>query len=257
MAQFDFTNRRGQKLAGRLESPTVAAKASAVFAHCFTCSKNVKAASQISRSLAQLGIAVLRFDFTGLGNSEGDFANTNFSSNVTDLIDAAEALAEQSLAPSLLVGHSLGGAAALMAASEIDSVRAVATIGAPSEPAHVENLFGDAVPRISLEGEATIRLGGREITIAKQFLDDLRNHSLETYLRDLRKPILIFHSPIDSIVSIENARRIFEAARHPKSFVAIDDADHMLNRPEDAKFVAEVLASWVPRYVIAREGAPQ
>jgi putative redox protein len=255
MGQFNFTNRRGQTLAGRLELPQAEAKASAIFAHCFTCSKNVKAASQISRSLAQLGLAVLRFDFTGLGNSEGDFANTNFSSNVADLIDAANALAEEFIAPGLLVGHSLGGAAALIAASQIDSVGAVATVGAPSEPAHVQHLFGDAVARINSDGEATIQLGGRDITIAKQFLEDLRRHSLEASLRKLRKPVLIFHSPVDSVVSIENARQIYEAAKHPKSFVAIDNADHMLSRFEDARFVSEVLASWASRYVDLNEAA--
>lgn len=250
MGQFNFENRRGEVLAGRLELPKSEPTAFAIFAHCFTCSKNVKAASQISRTLAQLGIAVLRFDFTGLGNSEGDFANTNFSSNVTDLVDAAQALANDFIAPTLLIGHSLGGAAALMAAGKINSVRAVATIGAPSEPAHVQHLFGDAVARINAEGEATIRLGGRDITIAKQFLEDLQSHTLESFLRTLRKPVLIFHSPVDSVVSIENARRIYEAAKHPKSFVAIDNADHMLNRFEDAQFVADVLASWAARYAV-------
>lgn len=249
MGRFNFENRTGQTLAGQLEMPKGEPLASAIFAHCFTCSKNVKAASQISQSLAELGIAVLRFDFTGLGNSEGDFANTNFTSNVSDLIDAADALTQNLLAPALLVGHSLGGAAALMAASQIDSVRAVATIGAPSEPAHVQHLFGDAVAEINSEGEATIQLGGRQLIIAKQFLDDLKSQSLEESLRHSRKPVLLFHSPIDSIVSIENARKIYTAARHPKSFVSIDHADHMLTRPEDAKFVAEVLASWAKRYV--------
>ncbi len=247
--QFNFKNVAGQTLSGRLELPVSKPRDFAIFAHCFTCSKNVKAASRISKELSDRGIAVLRFDFTGLGNSEGDFANTNFTSNVLDLIAAASALGEQHTAPSLLVGHSLGGAAALLAASQIASVKAVATIGSPSCPAHVSHLFGDAVAQIQTDGAATVSIGGRELTIQKQFLDDLKNHRAADRAGKLQKPLLIFHSPIDNIVSIENARELYEAAHHPKSFVSLDGADHMLTDPEDAEFVAAVLAAWASRYL--------
>jgi len=247
--KYDFQNDRGETLTGRLESPDTPPRSYAIFAHCFTCSKNAKAASRISKALSDHGIAVLRFDFTGLGNSDGDFANTNFSSNVADLVAAAGALSRTHQAPSLLVGHSLGGTAALMAAALIDSVRAVTTIGSPSEPAHVSHLFGDHVAKIQSDGSATVSIGGRELTIEKQFLDDLQNHEAEKKLGGLRKPLLIFHSPIDNIVSIENARKLFEAARHPKSFVALDGADHMLSKAEDAEFVAATLATWAERYL--------
>ena len=250
MPQFDFVNRRGQTLTGRLELPVVGPRAFAVFAHCFTCSKNVKAATQVSRRLSELGVAVLRFDFTGLGNSEGDFANTNFSSNVADLIDASAALQQQHEAPSLLIGHSLGGAAALLAAVEIESVRAVVTIGAPSEPAHVERLIGETTAATHDDGSATIRLGGRELRLGREFVSDLKANRLRESLPSLRKPLLIFHSPVDSIVSIDQARRLYESAKHPKSFVSIDGADHMLSDPQDAQFVAETLAAWAGRYAM-------
>jgi putative redox protein len=248
--RFDFQNDRGQTLTGRLESPDRTPTAYAIFAHCFTCSKNAKAASRISKELAEHGIAVLRFDFTGLGNSDGDFANTNFSSNVADLVAAANSLAARHESPALIVGHSLGGTAALMAAALIDSVRAVATIGSPSEPAHVSHLFGDHVAKIQSDGSATVSIGGRELTIEKHFLEDLQSHEAEKQLRGLRKPLIIFHSPIDDIVSIENARKLYEAARHPKSFIALDGADHMLSKTEDAEFVAATLAIWAERYLI-------
>ncbi len=178
----------------------------------------------------------------------GDFANTNFSSNVADLVAAANALSSQYQPPSLLVGHSLGGTAALMAAFEIDSISAVATIGSPSEPAHVSHLFGDCVAKIQVNGSALVSIGGRELTIQKQFLEDIQSHQAERQLHRLGKPLLIFHSPIDKIVSIENARKLYEAARHPKSFISLDGADHMLSRPEDAEFVAATLAIWAARY---------
>ncbi len=250
MSRFDFTNRDGHNLTGRLELPQGRPKSYAIFAHCFTCSKNVKAATQVSRRLAEQEIGVLRFDFTGLGNSEGDFANADFSSNVNDLIDAASALREQDSAPSLLVGHSLGGAAALMAAAEIDSIRAVATIGAPGEPAHVERLINSTTTTTHEDGSATILLGGRELAIGSHFIDDLKKNRIANSLPALKKPLMIFHSPVDEIVSIGNARQLYEAARHPKSFISIDGADHMLSNPADARFVAATLAAWAFRYVL-------
>ena len=249
MPRFDFKNSSDQTLTGNLELPSGETSAFAIFAHCFTCSKNAKAATRISRELAERGIAVLRFDFTGLGNSEGDFANTNFSSNVADLLAAADALAAEHQAPSLLVGHSLGGAAAYMAAGKIPSIRAVATIGSPSEPAHVTHLFGDSIAEIQQDGAAEVSIGGRKLTIESHFLEDLKQHKAEEDLRRLKKPLMIFHSPVDSIVSIENARKLYNAAMHPKSFVSLDGADHLLTNPEDADFVASVLAAWAGRYL--------
>ena len=246
--KFDFKNDHGEILTGRLELPDGTPTSYAIFAHCFTCSKNAKAATRISKQLSERGIAVLRFDFTGLGNSDGDFANTNFSSNVSDLVAAAVALADKHQAPSLLVGHSLGGTAALMAASKIESVTAVATIGSPSEPAHVSHLFGDCVAKIQDNGSALVSIGGRELTIQKQFLEDIQSHEAQRQLQRLGKPLLIFHSPIDRIVSIDNARKLYEAARHPKSFISLDGADHMLSCPEDAEFVAATLSIWAARY---------
>lgn len=251
MPRFDFINQQGATLAGRLELPETHPIAFAIFAHCFTCSKNAKAASQIAKQLAARGIAILRFDFTGLGNSEGDFANSNYSSNITDLIAAAETLRRQHQAPSLLVGHSLGGAAVLSAAALISEVKAVATIGAPSEPSHVTHLFGDQVARIEKDGSAKVVIGGREITIARQFLEDLQSNRLAETLPTLKKPLVIFHSPIDTVVSIDNARKLYEAARHPKCFVSLDGADHLLTSTADAEFVAAMLAAWAPRYLSA------
>lgn len=249
MPRFDFENANGHTLTGNLEVGDGEPKAYAIFAHCFTCSKNVRAASEISRQLAERGIGVLRFDFTGLGNSDGDFANTNFSSNVADLTAAATALTEVDKAPSLLVGHSLGGAAACIAAGQIDGIRAVATIGSPSEPAHVTHLFGDSVATIQSDGSATVSIGGRQLTIERHFLDDLKQHTVEKSLGKLGKPFLIFHSPEDTTVSISNARELYEAAKHPKSFVSLDGADHLLSNPKDANFVASVLAVWFARYL--------
>ena len=250
MKKFEFTNRDGHKLSGRLELPDGSPRSYAIFAHCFTCSKNVKAATQVSRRLAELGIAVLRFDFTGLGNSEGDFANSDFSSNVDDLVDAAAALKERMTSPSLLIGHSLGGAAVLMAAARIESVRAIATIGAPSEPEHVENLINITKTQENEDGSATINLGGRELVISSRFVEDLKNNQMSEILPKLGKPIMIFHSPIDAVVSIDNARKLYELAKHPKSFVSLDGADHMLNEPGDAAFVANTLSAWASRYLL-------
>jgi putative redox protein len=247
-----FPGSLGTALAARLDLPPVKPAAFALFAHCFTCSKDTLAASRISAALTGRGIAVLRFDFTGLGGSEGDFANTNFSSNLADLAAAASWLREHHEAPKLLVGHSLGGAAVLAAAPEIPEAAAVATIGAPFEPAHVKHLLAPALSEIETAGEATVELAGRKFRIQKQFLDDIVSRNSREAIGSLRKALLIFHSPRDTTVSIDNAAQIFMAAKHPKSFVSLDDADHLLTRSEDASYVAAVLAAWASRYI----GAP-
>ncbi len=252
--KLTFPGSMGTALAARLELPAAKPTAFALFAHCFTCTKDIFAAGRIAGALAEKGIAVLRFDFTGLGASEGDFANTNFSSNVADLVKAADFLRERYRAPSLLIGHSLGGAAVLAAAGEIPEALAVATIGAPADPAHVAKHFTDAIPDIEKSGEAEVLLAGRPFRVKKQFLDDIAGQRLKERIARLGKALLIFHSPTDTIVGIDNARAIYEAARHPKSFISLDDADHLLSRRADAVYVAEVLAAWAGRY-IAEAGA--
>jgi len=247
-----FPGSLGATLAARLDIPPVPPAAFALFAHCFTCSKDTLAASRISAALTARGIAVLRFDFTGLGGSEGEFANTNFSSNVADLIAAAAWLRERHEAPRLLIGHSLGGAAVLAAAREIPEAAAVATIGAPFEPAHVRRLLAPVLPGIEAAGEATVELAGRAFRIKKQFLEDIGSRNNREAIAGLRKALLIFHSPRDAAVDIDNAAQIYAAAKHPKSFVSLDDADHLLTRKEDAAYVAAVLAAWASRYI----GAP-
>lgn len=246
---FEFENENGTTLAGRLELPDGEPCAFAVFAHCFTCGKDVAAATRVSRGLAARGIAVLRFDFTGLGNSDGDFANTDFSSNVQDLVAAARALEEHFEAPRLLVGHSLGGAAVLVAAHELPEVRAVATIAAPSEPAHVEHLVGRSLAGLAPDEEATVELAGRPFRMKRRFLDDVRAQAGPERLAELGRALLVMHAPTDELVSIEHARAIYEAARHPKSFVSLDDADHLLSRRADSEYAADVLAAWAARYV--------
>ena len=222
----------------------------AVFAHCFTCSKDLKAVVNISRALVDRGIAVFRFDFTGLGESEGDFGDTDFSSNVADLVTAAEYLESRVEAPRLLVGHSLGGAAVLHAALRLPSVRAVSTIGAPSDPEHVTLNFSPALPEILETGHAEVTLAGRTFTVTREFVEDLQAQNMERCVRELRRALLIFHSPVDATVGIENAAKIYEAARHPKSFVSLDGADHLLMEPDDARFVGEVLGAWAGRYLL-------
>jgi len=253
-----FPGSLGAELAARLDTPSGAPRAYALFAHCFTCSKDTLAPSRISAALTARGIAVLRFDFTGLGGSEGDFANTNFSSNVSDLVVAAAWLREHHEAPKLLIGHSLGGAAVLAAAREIPEAVAVATIGAPFEPSHVRHLLAPALPAIEAAGEAEVELAGRKFRITRQFLEDLGRRNNSDSIANLRKALLVFHSPRDVTVSIDNAAQIFLAARHPKSFVSLDDADHLLTRREDAAYVASVLSAWASRYigVAAPEGRP-
>lgn len=247
--KISFTGSTGELLAARLDLPVGVVRAYALFAHCFTCSKDIFAASRIADGLSAQGIAVLRFDFTGLGASEGEFANTNFSSNVGDLIAAANYMRESLKAPKILIGHSLGGAAVLSAAGEIPEAEAVCTIGAPHDPAHVANNFRADIQRIEAEGEADITLVGRPFKIRKQFLDDIRAHSLDDKIASLRKALLVFHSPVDAVVGISNAQEIYQAAKHPKSFVSLDDADHMLSRREDAAYCADVIAAWADRYI--------
>lgn len=246
-----FPGALGAELAARLEMPAAHPVAFALFAHCFTCSKDTLAASRIASALTAHGIAVLRFDFTGLGGSGGDFANTNFSSNVADLVAAAAWLRQAHRAPALLIGHSLGGAAILAAAGEIPEAVAVATIAAPHDPAHVRRLLATAIPEIEAAGEAEVDLAGRKFRIKKQFLQDIDTRGSRDVIASLRKALLIFHSPRDTTVDIDNAAQIFMAAKHPKSFISLDDADHLLTRREDARYVAAVLAAWASRYIAA------
>ena len=248
--QITFDNANNEKLSARLDLPLgKTPRAYALFAHCFTCSKNIKAVSNISKALNRAGIAVLRFDFTGLGESEGDFAETNFSSNVADLLSAADFLKNNFEAPQILIGHSLGGAAVLQAAQHLPDVEAIATIGAPADPGHLKRLLGATEEVIQKEGEATISLAGREFKIRKQFLDDLEQTKMAESIRRMKQALLIFHSPVDNTVGIENAGRIFEAARHPKSFVSLDHADHLLMREEDSRYVGTVAAAWATKYL--------
>ncbi len=248
--KFEFKNRDGGTLAGALELPATPRRGVAVFAHCFTCHKNVLAASRVSRGLRDQGFAVLRFDFTGLGQSEGDFANTNFSTNLDDLRSAISALKNDGMSVDLLVGHSLGGAAVLAVAQEFEEVKLVATIGAPSDPAHVLHLFDDdAISRINEDGQAEVSLGGRPFSVRKEFIEDVNKAALLETLSANRKPLLICHSPTDSIVSVEHARKIYEAAKHPKSFVSLDGADHLLRNSDDATFVATLVSTWATRYL--------
>jgi uncharacterized OsmC-like protein/alpha/beta superfamily hydrolase len=247
--RFSFPGATGAMLLGRLERPVGPARATALFAHCFTCSKDSLAAVRIARALARLGVAVLRFDFTGLGGSEGEFANTNFTSNADDLVAAAEALRARGMAPQLLIGHSFGGAAVLAAASRIAEAAAVATIAAPAEPDHIRHMLTAALPAISETGEAEVALGGKRFRVTRQFLDDVGGHRLLDAVGTLRRALLVFHSPTDDIVGIENATRIFVAAKHPKSFVSLSGADHLLTDVRDAEYVAATMAAWAARYV--------
>ena len=253
-----FQNPEGDELAARLDLPDSGSPcAFALFAHCFTCSKDLHAVGAVSRALNRQDIGVLRFDFTGLGESGGDFADTNFSSNVDDLVVAAKFLAEQHEAPRILVGHSLGGAAVLQAAHRIDSVQAVSTIGAPYDPEHVTRHLNDAIEDIKSTGEAQITLAGRTFTIRKQFLEDLAATKMEETIRTLDRALLIFHSPVDQIVGVGNAARIFQAAKHPKSFVSLDDADHLLTDRADAEYVGVVMGAWAKKYVDASSAEPE
>src|SRR5581483_3057091 len=244
-----FPGALGATLDARLERTPRAPVAYALFAHCFTCSKDTLAAVRISQALQARGIAVLRFDFTGLGGSEGEFANTNFSSNVADLVAAAAWLREHRAAPQILVGHSLGGAAVLAAAAQIPEATAIATIGAPHEPAHVERLLASSREALERDGEAEVTISGRSFRIRKEFLQDVGKYMADTYLASLGRALLVMHSPRDTVVNIENATRIFVAAKHPKSFVSLDTADHLLTQKADALYAADVIAAWASRYI--------
>ena len=248
--QLEFTNTSGQKLSARLDLPLDGRPmAYALFAHCFTCSKNLKASAHISRALTREGVAVMRFDFTGLGESEGDFGDTTFSSNVEDLVSASQFMASNFEAPKILIGHSFGGAAVLQAAAKIPSSVAVVTIAAPADPGHVKHVLGSTKETIERQGEAEVNLAGKTFKIKKQFLDDLEFVNMQETLRKLNRALLIFHSPIDNIVGIENAARIFQAARHPKSFISLDKADHLLTDLNDSRYVGSVIAIWALKYV--------
>ncbi len=243
-----FKGHDGNELAARLDLPAGPVRAYALFAHCFTCSKDLFAARQISQGLAQHGFAVLRFDFTGLGSSQGEFANTNFTSNVRDLVAAADHLREQFAAPSILVGHSLGGAAVLAAAGDIAEVKGVATIGAPADVGHVLHQFGASLDDIREQGRADVSLAGRKFTITRDFVEDAEGSRLEDRIAAMKKALLVLHSPIDQTVGIENAGRIFGAAKHPKSFVSLDNADHLISKADDAAYAAAMIAAWAGRF---------
>jgi len=245
-----FENRHAQTLSANLDMPVGRPPGAwAVFAHCFTCSKNLPAIRNISRALTAAGIGVLRFDFTGLGESEGEFAATNFTSNVSDLHDACAWLASNHGAPAMLIGHSLGGAAVIAAASEVESVRAVVTIAAPAHPEHVTAMFEGSAEQIEREGEATVELAGRPFKIRRQLLDDLARDGHDEKIERLQAALLIFHSPTDQTVGIDNARQIYEAARHPKSFITLDGADHLLKKAEDSRYVGSMIGAWAYRYL--------
>jgi putative redox protein len=244
-----FPGASGAMLSARLDAPDGPPLAYALFAHCFTCSKETKAATTISAALAERGIAALRFDFTGLGGSEGDFANTNFSSNIGDLVAAADFLRRNHRAPAILIGHSLGGTAVLAAAPDVPEAVAVATIGSPFDPGHVLHLIRGTAQTIEREGEAEVEIAGRTFRVKKQFLDDIRGQKLGEIIARLGKALMVMHSPRDTIVDIDNAAKIFSAAKHPKSFVSLDPADHLLSRREDAIYAGHVLAAWAERYL--------
>ena len=246
---FDFTGLAGQRLAGRLDLPEGPVLAYALFAHCFTCTKNSIAAIRIARALTAKGFGVLRFDFTGLGQCGGEFAETSFSSNIGDLAAAAAAMAAAGIAPTLLIGHSLGGAAVLAIAGQVPEVRAVATIGAPADPAHVVHQFEDEIDEIRADGEAEVRLGGRPFTIRREFLADVAAQDPDARIAALDAALLVMHSPVDRVVGIDQAAAIYARAKHPKSFIALDGADHLLTGREDAAWAASLIAAWSARYL--------
>jgi alpha-beta hydrolase superfamily lysophospholipase len=246
---FDFRNSNGLRLSAVLDRPSDEPAAYALFAHCFTCGKNNRAASRIGRVLAARSIAVMRFDFTGIGASEGEFANAGFSANVADLVAAADHLRRTHRAPAMLIGHSLGGAAVLAAADQVPEARAVVSIAAPADPAHANNLWKDHLSEIRERGQAEVILGGRSFLVRRELLDDLSGQRLAEHITRLQRALLIFHAPGDDVVGIDHANRIFTAAKHPKSFISLADADHLLNRKSDADYVGNVIAAWGQRYL--------
>jgi putative redox protein len=249
-SKVEFENPQGAKLAGLLEMPDQGEpRAMAIFAHCFTCGKDIAAASRIGRALAKHGIGVLRFDFTGLGGSDGDFGNTSFSSNIEDLLAAASFLETHYQTPKLLIGHSLGGAAVLAAAHHLHSMEAVATIGAPATANHVKHLFDDQADEISASGEAEVSLAGRKFNVKSQMLKDLEQWNTPDHIRNLRKALIVFHSPVDEVVDISEAAKIYQAAKHPKSFISLDDSDHLVSKAVDAEYIADTLVAWSSRYL--------
>mgnify|MGYP001824937914 CR=1 FL=1 len=245
----NFSNDAGEQLAGILDLPESAPRAYALFAHCFTCSKNLRASTNISQALTAAGYAVLRFDFTGLGQSEGDFSETNFSTNVGDLLAAVRFLDEEYEAPALLLGHSLGGTAVLQAAHDVPSAVAIATIASPADPEHVAHLFSAEREALEENGEVDVELGGRPFRIKQQFVEDLGKHPMPESIGQLRKAVMILHAPLDGTVELENASKLFAAAKHPKSFVSLDKADHLLSREEDSRYAGEIIASWAAKYL--------
>jgi len=247
--RFTFEGHGGHKLAARLDMPEGPHLATAIFAHCFTCSKDITAARRISARLTTMGYAVLRFDFTGLGHSEGEFENTSFSSNVADLMAAHAALCARDMKPTLMIGHSLGGAAVLKATAQLAGIKAVVTIGAPADVTHVTHNFAAALTEIKAKGVAEVDLGGRPFRISQDFVDDLSSVSMKEAIHNLHAALLVLHGPRDAVVGVDNAAQIFMAAKHPKSFVSLDDADHLITRPDDAEYVAEVIAAWSRKYL--------
>jgi len=244
-----FKNKNGLSLSARIDEPDSGeVRSTLLFAHCFTCGKNLKALGHISRALTDLGIGVFRFDFTGLGQSEGDFSDSTFSGDVQDLVSAAKYMGKNWMAPSILMGHSLGGAAVLQAASKINSSKAICTIGSPCSPQHVQHLMSESLDEIQEKGEAEVSLAGRKFKIKKTFIDDLDEQRMDNLIKNLNKALLIFHSPVDETVSIDNAAHIYKLARHPKSFISLDDADHLLSKAEDADYIGKVTAAWAERY---------
>ncbi|MEJ6479458.1 MAG: bifunctional alpha/beta hydrolase/OsmC family protein [Octadecabacter sp.] len=254
--RLTFQGHSGHTLAARLDLPDGPHLATALFAHCFTCSKDIPAARRISARLAAMGIAVLRFDFTGLGHSKGEFSNTNFTTNVQDIMAACAALDDRGMSPTLLIGHSLGGAAVLKAAPDMANIKAVVTIGAPFDPAHVTHNFADALPEIMTNGVAQVSLGGRPFKIGQQFIDDISKGELFPAISNLKAALLVLHSPTDDTVGIDNASEIYLAARHPKSFVTLDNADHLISKAADAEYAADVITSWSKRYLSLTPPAP-
>ncbi len=256
MSSITFLNQQGIQLSGYIHSPDVGKPiAFAVFAHCFTCTKSSKAAKHIADALLAKGIGVLRFDFTGLGNSEGMFENTHFSSNVSDIVAAANYLQAHYKAPEILIGHSLGGTAVLAACKHIPSAKAVATIGSPADAEHILHLFGEQLNQIEEQGEAEVSIRGRPFTIKNTFIEDVSQQAIREDLRSLRKALLVMHSPLDEIVSIDQASEIFTNAKHPKSFITLDNADHLLSNTADSHYAADVLAAWASRYLDSTDSA--